>query len=119
MDSRLVAADLPQGESEGYGLVQVARINDCSVSGAEDAVYSEFKNDDKTQGEEVRKGKYCKKGKGKICDDDKDYFTEDYSSCYGIKSSSSQYLIVDTFSINYNLCKIPVEIEVGGENESS
>jgi len=119
LESRLISVDYPENGTEGYGYIQISNPNECD--NIEDAEYSNYLAYDKILGEEIRKGEYCKNGKDGECDEE-NYFIEDYSSCYGIKSYGSQYLIIDAFSVNYTLCEygsiIVKSVESGGENES-
>ena len=108
LDSRIISIDLPEGENEGEGYAQISELNNCNAP--EIGKYSDYIVNEKISGEEIKRGKYCGAGKGKECENEINFQIINYSSCYGIKSYSSQYSITDVFSIKYDLCK-------GAENE--
>ena len=102
LNSRIISTNIPEGETESIGYIQISNLINCE--NPEKGDYSEYLTYDKTFGEEIKKGDYCR---DKLCNDIKedDVSTSfKYNFCYGIKAYSSQYMILDSVSIKYDLC---------------
>lgn len=109
LDSRLISIDNPENETGGMGFIQISELNNCDVP--QSGKYSHYLVYDETQGEEVKREKYCGSRKDDECELEITESLGELKECYGIKSEASQYMIIDAFSVEYNLCS-------GGENEN-
>lgn len=101
VNSRYISTGLPDNETKGIGYVQISELENCNEP--EKGNYEGYVNYDELHGEEIRKNNYCKEEDKKCKNQDFDNAFA-YNSCYGIKSYGSQYLIVDVFSVKYELC---------------
>ena len=107
LQTRFISSDSPETKIIGEGYIQISEPDESICNNPSQGSYFRYLAYETTREEEKKMTYNCKKNKD--CEEEKANSLE-YKNCYGIKLYGDQYLIVDAFYVNYNLC-----VNTGGE----
>jgi len=108
VETRFLRFGLNDEKGEGY--IQISNPDESICESPAQGIYSKYLAYDTIIGEGKKFGEYCGDNKNSKlkCEIQR---ADNYNlNCYGIKIYGSQYVLVDSIKINYNLCS-----ENGGE----
>lgn len=117
--TRFVYTDLDEEGIAEEGYVQISEPDESICDNPEQGSYSKYIAYEELTGEDVKLDLHCgdNKNQDSRCGVE---ISDFYNSvnCFGVKTHGAQYLLVDVFEVEYDLCWDSSEINSGGEDEN-